>query len=134
MAFRHGSIGPAAAACWLVAACGVRAGEVSQLDAFTIEPRAFGYQVGDVLQRHIVVQVPDGLALDETSLPRPGARGHALELRALQRQGAAGREELWLHYQVFSRRSRCARSKCRRCICASKGNRARRLCASMPGR
>jgi mxaA protein len=85
----------------LVASCGARAGDVSQLEAFTVEPRAFGYQVGDVLQRHIVVQVPAGLALDEASLPRPGARGHALELRALHRQRAAGREELWLHYQVF---------------------------------
>ena len=100
MTCRRGSFG-FAAACWLVVACGAHAGEVSQLEAFTIEPRAFGYQVGDVLQRRIVVHVPEGLTLDETSLPRPGARGHALELRALHRQSEAGREELWLHYQVF---------------------------------
>lgn len=91
----------AVAVGWWVAACGVCAGEASQLEAVTVEPRAFGYQVGDVLQRRIVVEVPAGLALDEASLPRAGARGHALELRALHRQPGAGREELTLDYQVF---------------------------------
>jgi len=101
MSFGHGSIRRVAAACGLIAACAARAGEVPQLEAVTIEPRAFGYQVGDVLQRRIVVQVPEGLVLDAASLPRPGARGHALELRALHRQSGAGREELQLDYQVF---------------------------------
>ena len=101
MSRHRGSIGLAAATWCLVVAGVVRAGDASQLDAFTIEPRAFGYQVGDVLQRRIVVQVPEGLALDEASLPRPGARGHALELLALHRQSQAGREELQLDYQVF---------------------------------
>jgi len=101
MSQHRGSIGLAAAAWSLVAACVARADDASQLDTLTMEPRAFGYQVGDVLQRRIVVQVPAGLALDEESLPRPGARGHALELRALHRQSGAGREELRLDYQVF---------------------------------
>jgi mxaA protein len=85
----------------LVAVIDVRADDVPQLEAITVEPRAFGYQVGDVLQRRIVVVVPAGLAFDEASLPRAGARGHALELRALHRQSGAGREELTLDYQVF---------------------------------
>ena len=79
------------------------AAEPAVLEATTSEPRAFGYQVGDVVQRHIVVAVPDGLVLDEASLPRPGARGRALELRTVQRHRTAGgtREELQLEYQVF---------------------------------
>jgi mxaA protein len=88
----------------LVAAARVAAAaEPTVLDATTSEPRAFGYQVGDVVQRRIVVNVPEGLMLDEASLPRPGARGRALELRAVQRLRAAGgtREELRLEYQVF---------------------------------
>ena len=93
--------GRAVAVAWLLAAGTAHAGDATQLEAFTVEPRAFGYQVGDVLQRHIVVTVPAGLMLDAASLPRPGARGHALELRELRRQSGAGREELWLHYQVF---------------------------------
>ena len=44
------------------------------LQATTEEPRAFGWQVGDVVQRRITVEVPEGLVLDENSLPRPGAR------------------------------------------------------------
>ena len=48
MSLGRDSICRVAAACWLVAACAARAGEVSQLEAVTIEPRAFGYQVGDV--------------------------------------------------------------------------------------
>jgi len=98
---RNRWVGLVAGMSSLVAVIGVRAADASQLEAFTIEPRAFGYQVGDVLQRRIVVQVPAGLALDEASLPRPGTRGLALELRALQRRSAAGREELRLDYQVF---------------------------------
>ncbi len=45
------------------------------------EPRAFGYQVGDLVQRHVSVHAPDGWRLDEATLPRPGGRGQALELR-----------------------------------------------------
>lgn len=77
------------------AACG------ATLQAVTEEPRAFGYQVGDVMQRRITVEVPDGLALDENSLPRPGARGTALELRALRRSAGAQRLDIELDYQVF---------------------------------
>jgi mxaA protein len=69
------------------------------------EPRAYGYQVGDHVQRHIVVHAPAGWTLDEASLPRPGGRGTALELRSVQRRtSAAGsdqRIELDLDYQVF---------------------------------
>jgi mxaA protein len=75
----------------------VGAAQAATLQATTEEPRAFGYQVGDVVQRRITVEVPEGLVLDENSLPRPGARGTALELRALRRSG--GRIEL--DYQVF---------------------------------
>jgi mxaA protein len=82
----------------------------SQLQASTEEPRSFGYQVGDVLQRHVRLRVPAGLQLDETSLPRAGARGQALELqrleRKVQRRVFAGhgntQEQLTLHYQVFN--------------------------------
>jgi mxaA protein len=45
------------------------------LDATSSEPRAFGYLVGDVVARTVTVHVPDGLALDESSVPKPGARG-----------------------------------------------------------
>jgi mxaA protein len=71
------------------------------LQATTEEPRAFGYQVGDVVQRRITVEVPDGLVLDESSLPRPGARGTALELRALRRVTVAKGMRIELDYQVF---------------------------------
>lgn len=69
------------------------------------EPRAYGYQVGDHVQRHVVVHAPAGWILDEASLPRPGGRGTALELRSVQRRtSAAGngqRIEIDLDYQVF---------------------------------
>ena len=75
------------------------------LDATSSEPRAFGYLVGDVVARTVTVHVPDGLALDESSVPRPGARGKALELRSVLRDSGAesgGRRlELRLEYQVF---------------------------------
>ena len=54
----------------------------SLLQATTREPRAFGYQVGDIVARSVTVHVPEGLVLDDTSVPQPGARGRAIELRA----------------------------------------------------
>ena len=75
------------------------------LTASVVEPRAFGYQVGDVASGTVRVQVPAGLALDDASLPKPGARGKALELRSVERHSAAepGGQALTLRleYQVF---------------------------------
>ena len=69
------------------------------------EPRAFGYQVGDVVQRRVSVLAPDGWQLDVSSLPRPGGRGSAIELRSVVATSAAEpggrRHELALQYQVF---------------------------------
>jgi len=75
------------------------------LQASTREPRAYGYQVGDTLRREVLVTVPAGWQLDEASLPRPGGRGQAIELRALRLapQAVPGgqRQRLLLDYQVF---------------------------------
>jgi mxaA protein len=73
------------------------------LSARSDEPRAFGYTVGDVVSRHITLQVPDGLRLDPDSLPRPGARGRALELQrvVLHKSLTGAPEALQLDYQVF---------------------------------
>jgi mxaA protein len=73
------------------------------LDARSDAPRAFGYTVGDVVSRRVALPVPPGLKLDEDSLPRPGARGRALELQrvVLQRSLTGVPEALQLDYQVF---------------------------------
>jgi mxaA protein len=69
------------------------------------EPRAFGYQLGDVVARSVSVYAADGLVLDEKSVPRPGVRGKALELRSVARQSrrerGGVRHELRLEYQVM---------------------------------
>lgn len=62
-----------------------------------IEPRTFGYSVGDVLQRRVLLQLPPGWALDLSALPQTRRPGQALELRAARLQGS----ELRLDYQVF---------------------------------
>ena len=75
------------------------------LTATSVEPRAFGYLVGDVVSGTVRVHVPTGLVLDDASLPKPGARGKALELRGVVRSNAmepgGQRLELRLDYQVF---------------------------------
>ena len=73
------------------------------LTATSDQPRAFGYTVGDVVSRRIALQVPEGLALDEESLPRVGGRGRALELQRvqLQRSITGVPVALQLDYQVF---------------------------------
>ena len=89
----------------LVAATAAHAADEAVLRIDAEEPRAYGYQVGDHLQRRVVVDVPAGWTLDEASLPKPGGRGLALELRRVQRSTtpAAGgqRLQLDLDYQVF---------------------------------
>lgn len=86
-------------------AAAVQAADDAVLRIDAEEPRAYGYQVGDHLRRRVVVQVPSGWTLDEASLPKPGGRGLALELRSVQRSStaAAGGQRLVLDldYQVF---------------------------------
>jgi len=71
------------------------------LSLATSEPRAYGYQVGDLVVRRARIAVPAGLALDPESLPRPGRQGPAFELRRLQRDDGRGSIDLMLEYQVF---------------------------------
>lgn len=89
----------------LIATFAAQAADDAVLRVDAEEPRAYGYQVGDHLQRRVVVQVPSGWTLDEASLPKPGGRGLALELRSVQRAStpAAGGQRLVLDldYQVF---------------------------------
>ncbi len=89
----------------LVSLAAVAGAEEAALRLQASEPRAYGYQVGDHLQRRVVVDVPAGWTLDEASLPKPGGRGLALELREVRQsrsRGPAGeRLELELDYQVF---------------------------------
>jgi mxaA protein len=79
------------------------ADEVPTLE--THEPRAYGYQVGDTLRREVVITLPRGWTLDESSLPQPGGRGSAIELRHMAREDertAGGRRTvLTLEYQVL---------------------------------
>jgi mxaA protein len=69
--------------------------------ARVVEPRAFGYAVGDVVSRRIALAVPPGFVFDDRSLPRPGGRGQALELRKVELDRRGGEPELRLEYQVF---------------------------------
>ena len=93
----------AAAALLVFALCRSAAAAPGTLSASIDEPRAFGYTVGDLVSRRIALQVPDGLKLDEDSLPRAGARGRALELqRVVLHTSIAGvPDALQLDYQVF---------------------------------
>ena len=82
-----------------------RALAVDALQVRTSEPRAYGYQVGEVVQRNVTVHAPQGWRLAEESLPRPGGRGQAIELRRVAASVHAvpggQRHELALEYQVF---------------------------------
>lgn len=81
------------------------AGAVEVATASSQEPRAFGHTIGDVVERVVVVELPRGHTLDETSLPRRVGQGQAVELReaALRSRWQLGgtRHELTLHYQVM---------------------------------
>jgi mxaA protein len=89
----------------LLAVCAAPATAADTLQGITVEPRAFGYHVGDLVEREVVVHAPEGFVLDEATLPRPGARGKAVELRHVSRRSEAEsggtRHRLLLTYQVF---------------------------------
>ncbi len=76
----------------------VEAAQVSVSD-----PPAYGYQVGDVVERRVRIQLPAGGKLDAESLPTPTRQGGAVELSSLQHQGAsdAAEQSLLLRYQVL---------------------------------
>ena len=92
-----------AAAVALVAVLEAAHGQGVRVEAG--EPRAFGYQVGDTVERRVTVHAGAGWVLDGDSLPKAGARGGALELRrvaaAVHAEGDGVRHELNLQYQVF---------------------------------
>jgi mxaA protein len=74
-----------------------------QLDHRVDDARAFGWRVGDVVERVVRLQVPPGLRLDEASLPAAGRPGGQIELVRIDREGEPDAREqvLRLRYQVF---------------------------------
>ena len=98
----------AARACALLAWVAAAAWAIDAQPGLTVTttaPRAFGYQVGDVVSGTVLIHIPNGLVLDEASVPKTGARGKALELRSVIRSSwvaPGGRDlALELDYQVF---------------------------------
>ncbi len=90
-------------ACALHGAAQAQGAGVLRVEAS--EPRAYGWQVGDRVQREVSVFAPTGWELDAASLPKAGGRGQAIELRSVQlrssSEGAGRRHDLMLEYQVF---------------------------------
>lgn len=65
------------------------------------EPRAYGWFVGDVIERHLVVTAPEGARIDADSLPKLQRQGQFLEVRSVQVHSRGSRHELRIAYQVF---------------------------------
>ena len=88
----------------LVATLGLNSARAAPLVRIE-EPRAFGYFIGDVLKRDVVIRVADGESLDGASLPRPGPVNYWLELsEANLTTGEVGDQKeyrLSLVYQTF---------------------------------
>lgn len=87
------------AVCAVAPASAASAVAVPQLQAS--EPRAYGWQLGDVVERELLLQLPPGWVLVADSLPVPRATGRSLELRSLQRHSSDGQERLQLRYQLM---------------------------------
>ena len=87
------------AACAALPASAAPAVAVPQLQAS--EPRAYGWHLGDVVERDLLLQLPPGWVLVADSLPVPRATGRSLELRSLQRHSSSGQERLQLRYQLM---------------------------------
>jgi mxaA protein len=80
--------------------------DAATLQSRTVEPRAFGYRLGEVVEREVIVDTPARLKLIEDSLPTLGPQGPVLELRSMERTtqptATGQRLSLRLRYQVFA--------------------------------
>ena len=81
----------------VLSACAGLAAARTSPDAVPDLPRAYGYSVGDVVQRRVQLQLPPGWALDLDALPLSRRPGQALELRGARLDG----DRLLLDYQIF---------------------------------
>jgi mxaA protein len=96
---------------WLVLCALLLAGLAASTAAETgvrvavIEPRPFGYFLGDTFTRQIEITVPDGGTLKLAGLPRPGPVNYWLQLRTVdvdeEKQSGATRYRIGLSYQAF---------------------------------
>lgn len=76
------------------------AGHAADAAVRMTEPRAYGYVIGDVIERRAALHVPPGARLDPASLPRPGRVGPLLALQAAGLRPGNGSQALHLRYQV----------------------------------
>lgn len=82
---------------------GVWADEASPVSKIEIiEPRPFGYVIGDTLTRRIVLETAGGATLDADRLPKPGRVSSWLELVDVSARGGPTRREVVLTYQIFN--------------------------------
>ncbi len=65
------------------------------------EPRAFGWQLGDTVERRIELRIPAGWQLVPDSLPLPRLDGRAVELQQVLREDSADGVVLRLRWQVM---------------------------------
>jgi mxaA protein len=95
---------------WFIAAIallsGTAAHAASRPPSITVvEPRAFGYFLGDVLSRQITVRLAPGEELDSSSLPRPGPLNYWLEISRINHtethDGEGSVHTLDVSYQTF---------------------------------
>ena len=75
------------------------------ISVVTVEPRDFGYFVGDLFHRDVYLEVAEPYRLDESSVPTPGHLDYWLDLRAakLTETASSGRRRyhIGLDYQTF---------------------------------
>ncbi len=67
-----------------------------------IDPRPFGYVIGDTLTRRILLETAGGASLDVERLPQPGRVSSWVELVGVTARGRGGQQEVELVYQIFN--------------------------------
>ena len=77
----------------------------------TVTLRDTGYMLGDLIDEHVSIQLPDSLRIDPDSLPLPGRVAPWLEVRRaeLGRRDASGTQALVVTYQIFAEADEAAR-------------------------
>ncbi|MEI2385771.1 hypothetical protein [Breoghania sp. JC706] len=76
-------------------------GLVGEVTVASQAPRVHGWWLGDTLLQHVEIRMPEGVAIEPASLPRPRAVDYWLDLREVSQKETSGGVVLTFTWQTF---------------------------------
>ena len=76
-------------------------GQVGEVTVASQAPRVHGWWLGDTLQQKVEIRLPEGVAIEPASLPRPRAVDYWLDLREVSQKKTSSGAVLTFTWQTF---------------------------------